>query len=281
MNTQHLPPPMHVPPSSGRSLPGRRQLIQSLAAGALMAFGGFPVVALAQPAMATAINRMGRFRALSQRLAKAYCQLHLGVEAKAAEQVLAVARKLARTGFDDLAQSPLAADMAAPLAEVRKLYDELESKLTLPPTRESVGAVAAQANKLLVAANAATVMLEKQAKISTGNLVNVAGTQRYLSQRLAKSFFLSAAGLGDKPLLDQMTADKAEFTKNMATLAGASVNTAAIRNDLVMGEQQWIFFSAALERDPDVRGLRAVATSSENLLEVMNHLTVQYETVSK
>lgn len=262
-------------------MPGRRQAIQRLAAGALMAFGGLSAQALAQPAMATAINRMGRFRALSQRIAKAYCQMHLGVEAKAAEQVLAAARKLARTGFDDLAQSPLSADMAAPLAEVRKLYEELESKLTLPPTRESVGAVAAQANKLLVAANAATVALEKQAKISTGNLVNVAGSQRYLSQRLAKSYFLSAAGLSDKALLDQMAADKAEFTKNMATLAGASVNTAAIRNDLVLGEQQWIFFSASLDRDPDARGLRAVAASSENLLEVMNHLTVQYETVSK
>jgi len=210
-----------------------------------------------------------------------YCQLHLSVQVKGAEHALDAARKLARTGFEDLTKSPLAADMAGPLAEVRKLYEELEAKLVMPPTRESVAAVAAQSDRLLVAANAATVALEKQAKISTGNLVNTAGSQRYLSQRLAKSYFLSAAGLGDKALRDQMAADKAEFTKNMATLAGASVNTSTIRTELTMGEQQWVFFNASLEREPDARGLQAVATSSENLLEVMNNLTVQYETVSK
>ena len=272
---------MHAHSFPRSSFVSRRSVIKGAAAGALMVSCWVPVQAQAQPAMATAINRMGRFRALSQRIAKVYCQLHLSVETKLAGQVLETARKLVRTGFDDLAKSPLPADMAGPLADVRKLYEELESKLALPPTRESVSAVAAQADKLLAAANAATVALEKQAKISTGNLVNTAGSQRYLSQRLAKSYFLSAAGLGDKGLRDQMAADKAEFKKNLATLTAATVNTAAIRNELLMGEQQWIFFNAALEREPDTRGLHAVATSSENLLEVMNNLTVQYEAVSK
>lgn len=272
---------MHVQSFLGSFSVSRRSVIKGAALGALMASSGMSVQALAQPAMATAINRMGRFRALSQRIAKAYCQLHLAVETKVAEQVLDTARKLARAGFEDLAKSPLAADMAGSLTEVRKLYDDLESKLVMPPTRESVAAVAAQADRLLVAANTATVALERQAKISTGSLVNTAGSQRYLSQRLAKSYFLSAAGLSDKAMRDQMAADKVEFVKNMSALAGAPVNTAAIRNELQMGEQQWVFFNASLEREPDPRGLRAVATSSENLLEVMNNLTVQYETVSK
>lgn len=259
----------------------RRSVIKGVAAGALAVSCWIPAQAQAQAAMATAINRMGRFRALSQRIAKAYCQLHLSVDTKQAGQVLETARKLVRTGFDDLAKSPLPTDLAGPLADVRKLYEELESKLVMPPTRESVGAVTTQADKLLVAANAATVALEKQAKISTGTLVNTAGSQRYLSQRLAKSYFLAAAGLGDKALRDQMVVDKAEFIKNLATLAAAPVNTTTIRNELLMGEQQWIFFHASLEREPDARGLHAVATSSENLLEVMNNLTVQYEAVSK
>jgi len=272
---------MHVPPFFRRSMPGRRQAIQRLAAGALMAFGGLPVMALAQPAMATAINRMGRFRALSQRIAKAYCQLHLGVEAKAAEQVLAAARKLARTGFDDLAQSPLSADMAAPLAELRKLYEELESKLTLPPTRESVGAVAAQANKLLVAANAATVALEKQAKISTGNLVNVAGSQRYLSQRLAKNYYLLAAGMEAKGVQTQMQADAAEFKTTLAGLQKAPVSTPAIRTQLDLAQGQWVFFDATVQRAPDERGIEAMSSASERMFEVMEQLAGAYETALK
>lgn len=272
---------MHLHSFSGSVSANRRLVLKGAAACTLLAQGAAPALAQAQPAVTTAINRMGRFRALSQRIAKAYCQLQLGVETKVAEQVLDTARKLVRTGFDDLAKSPLAGEMAAPLGEVRKLYEDLEAKLVLPPTRDSVSAVAVQADKLLAAANTATVALEKQARVSTGNLVNMAGSQRYLSQRMAKNYFLLAAGLGDKAVREQMAADKAEFTKNLSTLSSASVNTAAIRYDLQMGEQQWVFFNASLEREPDARGLRSVATSSENLLEVMNNLTVQYETVSK
>lgn len=239
-----------------------------------------PVLAQAQPAMATAINRMGRFRALSQRIAKVYCQVYLNVDPLRSGRLLETARKLARTGFDDLAKSSLSADLAGSLAEVRTLYEHLESKLVMPPSRESVSAVATQADKLLVAANAATAALEKLAKISTGNLVNMAGSQRYLSQRLAKNYFLSAAKQEGKALREQVVVDKAEFIKNQVALVGSSMNTTAVRNYLLLGEQQWLFFHAALEREPDARGLRDVAMSSENLLEIMNNLTDQYELLS-
>lgn len=234
-----------------------------------------------QPTMAASINRMGRLRALSQRIVRAYCQLYLGVEAKMAEQVLVVARKLVVTGLDDLAKNLLPPDVVGQLAEVRKIYEELEAKLTSPPTRESVSAIAAQATKLLGAADRIVVLLEKRADASSGGLMNTVGSQRYLSQRLAKSYFLSAAGLGDNTLRDQMSMDKMAFVRNMATLSSSPVNTALIRTELQLGEHQWVLFNAALEREPDTRGLRSVAASSENLLEVMNNLVMHYEAVAK
>jgi len=131
---------------------------------------------------------------------------------------------------------------------------------------------------MLAAANSATETFEKLFKTASGALVNTAGRQRYLSQRLAKNYFLLAAGMDGKAVREQMVADAGAFKQGMASLAAASVTNAAIRGELLMGEQQWIFFSAALDRAPDMRGLRAVATASERLLEVMNNLTVQYET---
>lgn len=262
----------------------RRTLLLRAAATALLAPHG--AIALAQapvaapstpPALAAAINRTGRFRALSQRIAKAYCQIHLNVDPSDARQVVETARRLVRAGFDELDKGQWHIDVASQLADVRTFFEGLDSLLVMPPTREAVVAASAQADKMLAAANRATETFEKLSKTSSGALVNTAGRQRYLSQRLAKNYFLLAAGVDDKSVREQMAADAAAFKQGMASLAASPVTNAAIRGELVAGEQQWIFFSAALDRAPDMRGLRAVATTSERLLEVMNNLTVQFE----
>ena len=274
---------MSVTLSPGSPRAHRRAFFMRAAVATLLAQSGPWALAQAPAApppaiLATAINRAGRFRALSQRIAKAYCQIHLNVDPSDARQVLETARRLVRAGFDDLAKSPWHIDIASQLADIRTLFEGLDALLVMPPTREAVAAASAQADKMLAAANSATETFEKLFKTASGALVNTAGRQRYLSQRLAKNYFLLAAGMDGKAVREQMVADAAAFKQGMASLAAASVTNAAIRGELLMGEQQWIFFSAALDRAPDMRGLRAVATASERLLEVMNNLTVQYET---
>lgn len=232
-------------------------------------------------ALASAINLTGRFRALSQRIAKAYLQIHLEVDVTEARLVLEAARKLVRTGFDELAKSQWHIDIDTQLHGVRKLFEGLEGVLVLPPTRESVAAASDQADKMLAAANATTEAFEKLARASSGAVVNTAGRQRYLSQRLAKNYLMSAAGLNAKSAREQMQADAVAFKQGMINLAAAPLTNAAIQDELLAGERQWIFFSAALDRAPDVRGMRAVATTSERLLEIMNKLTTHYEAAAK
>ena len=100
--------------------------------------------AQAQIAVSTAINRIARYRALSQRIAKAYAQMQLAVLPDQATSVMASARKLVRSGFEDLASVPWPADLAQQITEVHKSVDTLEALLVIPPTLQSVAAVAAQ-----------------------------------------------------------------------------------------------------------------------------------------
>ena len=60
-------------------------------------------------------------------------------------------------------------------------------------------------------------------------------------------------------------------------LAAAPVSTPAIRTELELGQAQWLFFEAAMRRHPDTKGMEAVATTSERLLEVMDRLTSLYD----
>lgn len=271
-----------VPPTAAVLQPpfhrSRRATLQTLAA-VLLAPAFMP--AHAQLAVSTAINRTARFRALSQRIAKSYCQLHLRTLPTQAQSTLNAARQLVGAGFADLARVQWPAELAQQVADIRRQSDLLDTLLVVPPTRESVAAVAAQSERMLAASQLATQAFETFAKAGTARLVNTAGLQRALSQRLAKNYFLLAANLEGKHTRGEMQKDSADFRQALAQLAAAPVSTPAIRNELALGEAQWVFFDAALQRKADERGLETVATTSERLLEVMDRLTGLYDAALK
>ncbi len=256
----------------------RRTLLQAAAAALLLPTWH---TAHAELALSTAINRTARFRALSQRIAKAYCQIHLNVLPEQSRAVLASARKLVHSGFADLAQAQWSPELSAQLLQVQALAQGLEALLVQPPSKESVAAVALQADKMLLSADVATQSLEKLANTNTARLVNMAGRQRMLSQRMAKNYSLVAAGLSSQAMANQMISDATQFKQALVILGAAPVSSLGIRNELALGESQWVFFDAALQRQPDARGLQAVATTSERLLEVMDKVTGMYDMALK
>lgn len=256
----------------------RRTAVQSLAAGVLFSTLG---TAHAQIALSVAINRVARFRALSQRIAKSYVQMRLGVLPEQAEKVMATAKKLVRSGFADLASVSWPVELAQQVSEVQKSFDVLDALLVMPPTAKSVAAVVAQADRTLDSANTATEAFEKSSKASAAKLVNLAGRQRALSQRMAKNYFLLATGDDHPSARQQLTSDADAFRQAMLTLEAAPLTTPAIRDELTQGNGQWLFFNAALQRKPDARGLADVATTSERLLEVTDRLTDLYDAALK
>lgn len=261
---------------------GRRAALRTLASTALLAvLPVFPLSAQARIALSTAINRTARFRALSQRMAKAYAQLSLNVHPERAREVITASRQLTHAGFDDLGQHPWPSDVAQSLQEVRRQSDKLEELVANPPSKETLGSVSVQADKTVEAANSATLALEKLAQAQTAKVVTMSGKLRLMSQRLAKNYNLQAAGVETKSLREQLASDKLEFKRTLDELEKAPISTPAIRDQLALAQGQWVFFEAALQRQPDPRGLESMASTSERLLEVMDHLTGLYEAVLK
>jgi len=261
-----------VETSVTRTPNNRRRLLQL---GALLALAPAAYPTEAQIAMATAINRTARFRALSQRTAKAYCQQFLNVEN--AKDVLAAAQGLIQVGFADLGKAGFNTAMAQQIANIQKEATALLSIVAQAPTKASVLAASQQADRMLAAADSATDALQAQAKVSSAKLVNVAGRERMLSQRLAKNYFLAAAGHESKSLQSQISQDSSDFFEALGDMNNSPISTPSIRTELTLAQQQWIFFEGALQRKPDERTLRIVASTSERLLEVMNSLTEMYE----
>lgn len=261
----------------------RRVALQRVAAGVLLpTWATWATGAQAQMGLSGAINYAGWFRALSQRMAKAYCQQYLQVLPAAAVDVMGLARKMVQTGSGELARGMQSgqwpAEVGRQLAEVQKQFSLLNQMTSAPATTTAlVAAASEQADRTLLIAQAVTEAIEKMAQAPSARLVNLAGRQRMLSQRLAKNYFLSAARVDSKVVQAQLASDAADFRQALQTLKAAPVSTSSIRNELELADSQWLFFESALRRPADDAGLNAVATTSERLLGVMDKLTGLYD----
>ena len=260
----------------------RRLAVKACASGVLLCALGFDSLAWAQQplALSTAINRAGRLRALSQRIAKTYAQLTLDVLPERSQEVMATAQRIVKTNLTELSRAGFSAETASLLQVCSADAERLSGLVGSPPTAARLGEVNKAAEQMLLSADRLTAALEGRGK-SGAKIINIAGRQRMLSQRIAKSFMLIEAGQDTAAMRKQLDTARSEFVQALTTLEAAPVSTPAIKQDLVLARTQWLFYQNALEGKDKVSARRDVATTSERILEVMDNLTGLYDAALK
>ncbi len=231
-----------------------------------------------------AINKAGRQRMLSQRMGKAWFCLALGVDTKRAKIVMEQSSNLFERQLEEL-------KAYAPSAEVRETYTALESAwaaykvgLQAPSSDKSAANQLLQLDaKVLALAHKGTVQYEAASAKAVGKLVNIAGRQRMLSQRMAKFYF--AAHMRADAASAQAEIGKAhgEFLSALEVLRNAPEASGRIREELSLADAQLVFFDDALKRmgegSAKSDALSNVFVSSENLLAVMDKITGLYAAI--
>ncbi len=261
----------------------------------LLALGTLPLAAttLAAPqkpaeiSMLEAINQAGRQRMLSQRMAKLYAQQLRGIREADARNLLADSMAL----FDKqlLTLREFAASKADP--SLNQTYDQLSARwvdykrvVGAPASADGLKNVAALNEQVLALANQGTVQLEALHGGSLGKLVNVAGRQRMLSQRMSKFYFFTVNGVDTPEVRKGLEAARKEFVTAMQALKLAPENTRDTESWIKLAETQWMFFDDALRGNAKQHEQayleNNVAVSSENILQVMDKLTGLYATLS-
>jgi nitrate/nitrite-specific signal transduction histidine kinase len=270
------------------SFSGQRTWASALAISGLLALapplshanatGPSAATAISQAlSLPSAINKSGRERMLSQRLGKAYAMQAFNIEPELTQKIRQHSEALFISQLDELKKTTPTPEIGKAVAALESAWNDYQKDLLLPLSKENAQRIYESGEQTLQRAHALTLLYEKQLNTAQAHLVNIAGRQRMLSQRMARAFYFSKWDIATNTAKDLQLA-RQEFVQGLKALIDAPQNTPAIRQELALAEQQWLFFQFAIDGGPDRD--KHVATTSERILEQMNVVTEMYEKLS-
>ncbi len=252
------------------------ELLRSLAMRSRQRIGVVASSVIDMSRAGEAVNRAGQLRMLSQRLVLCYAQVLSGLEGGQAAQIggdciqrveanLAILRKAISTrGYGELVDR-----VAAAWQDVREICGQ-------PPVPALLPSLDARAERMLDEAEALTEFLETSGLVSSLHVINVAGRQRMLGQRITKLCFLLAVE-PSAAQLEQLRELTSRYQAALDYLQKLPLSSEPIRADLAAAVEQWRRVREALGRLSEASALIAVVHAGEQLLEASERLTDHYE----
>lgn len=234
---------------------------------------------------ADAVNRAGQLRMLSQRLVKLHLLHVADPKARAALGSLVDSKQRVDGNLAWLEKGFVQPEFGEPLRALSLTWGALRKALEARPSADGVPLIEGLAERLLEDAERLTAGLQAGGSVASLQVLNAAGRQRMLSQRFAKLALMALLdapeSVGDRG--ETLAQVRGEFERAMAYLNGLPLSTPAIREMLEEAAQGWQQLLTATPQGQRPAGrdrlsrLETVAHSSENLLDVFERLSTQYE----
>ena len=258
----------------------RRHLITSALALPFLGLSGWHAYAEVS-SLSDAINKAGAQRMLSQRMGKAWLALVHGIEKTSAQQVLDKSMAVFERQLHELTTFAPNADIKSTYTQLGTSWQDYKAQLAgAAPQKSGATALLQQDAKVLALAHQGTLQFEALLGKPQGKLINLAGRQRMLSQRMAKFYLAAKLPVDSAAATQEIDKARNEFVAALSTLRHAPEATARIKEELLLADGQWVFFDMALQKLQQSQGhpkaLSEVFITSENLLSVMDNVTNLY-----
>jgi nitrate/nitrite-specific signal transduction histidine kinase len=225
--------------------------------------------------LAQAVNEAGRQRMLTQRMLKDYAMIGIGDTFGNPKEDL---KKVMET-FEDHLQGLTAfakdAETKKSLEEQRKLWEPIKKMLSEPPTKERAMELQEKLDQLLKAADRTTKLLAKQTGKESGEVINISGRQRMLSQRMAALYMLKVWGIDDPKFKEKMDDAMKLFGDSLERLKKSDLNTDQINQLLNRVKKNFMFFEI-MNRSQNHFIPSLIYKKSNDILKDMNTITGLY-----
>lgn len=215
------------------------------------------------------INGAGRQRALSQRMAKSWLMLEQGLLARQSRLILRQSVSLFDSRLRELEIQSAGTENQANCAELARLWPRYREILEVPPNPSDAHRLFAIAEDVLDVADQLARGFATTEGTRKGQLVNLAGRGRMLSQRAAKHFMFRQMGIKVANCRSQLDHANAEFTATLGELKASVPDAHEFAARVESSSNLWKLFRSAMDvSDPADFPLvaRKVFRISEDLL---------------
>jgi len=219
------------------------------------------------------INKAGRQRMLSQRMAKLWLMLERGVLARRARVVLNQSVALFDSQLKVLGTTAAGVAGYESSAELDRLWKQYRALLESKPSSKGAHQLFSMNEAVLNAAQALTLSFEDCDGTHQGKLVNLAGRQRMLSQRMAKLFMFRQMNIEVRKCRSELEIAEEEFSSALSLLSSTAQGKPRIVAELEQAAEHWRALQSAMARQQDASSsasARMVCTFSEHLLVRMD-----------
>ncbi len=237
-----------------------------------------PIAANATISDAEAVNKSGRERMLSQRIAKCYLMLAKQISVDEAQKQLDESVALFEKQFQELQGYGKSRKIKDGLERLENTWIPYRMMVLSKPTPERAGLVVQQSDAVLEAAENVVQLIQKKSTVKTAKLVNMSGRQRMLSQRIAKLYLAMYSHLNIPNLEPAFKKSLSEYELALNNLSNADETTPEIAEALYKVRAQWDFSKAGFQQYSDGRFVPIIiTTTTESMLKQMDAITLSYQ----
>lgn len=164
--------------------------------------------------------------------------------------------------------------------KIKEIWLPIKKRLKSEPKKEFVGKLQEDLELLLKESNHATNLFAKDTGEKSGEIIDISGRQRMLSQRMAGLYMLKVWGVDDKKFEEKMKSSMKLFKDSLERLKKSDLNTVEIRELLIQVEKSFMFFEI-MNRSFQTFVPALIYKKSNDILKNMNSVTKLYVAVSK